>query len=90
MIKDLGDKITDSEKNDAESMVKDLKDALEKNDLDDIKSKKDKLQEKLMQLGSKMYEGVNPEGASTGTETNDTNDTKSNENDVKDAEFEEK
>ena len=90
MIKDLGDKITDSEKNDAESMVKDLKDALEKNDLDDIKSKKDKLQEKLMQLGSKMYEGVNPDGASTGTETNDTNDTKSNENDVKDAEFEEK
>ena len=94
MIKDLGDKITDNEKSEAESMVKDLKDALEKNDLDDIKTKKDKLQEKLMQLGAKMYEGVNPEqaaseaGASNAdTENNTSNDNKDN---VSDAEFEEK
>ncbi|MBQ8891569.1 MAG: molecular chaperone DnaK [Bacilli bacterium] len=89
MIKDLGDKITDSEKSEAEALVKDLKDALESNNLDDIKSKKDKLQEKLMQLGAKMYEGVNPEGQAN-TENNETADAKTNDNDVKDAEFEEK
>ena len=88
MIKDLGDKITDSEKSEAESLVKDLKDALEKNDLDDIKTKKDKLQEKLMQLGAKMYEGVNPEGQ-PGTESSENNPS-SEDKDVKDAEFEEK
>ena len=89
MIKDLGDKITDSEKSEAEDMVKDLKEALEKNDLDDIKTKKDKLQERLMQLGAKMYEGVNPNG--TGSETETTEETKDNSKDnVSDAEFEEK
>jgi len=88
MIKDLGDKITDSEKSEAEDLVKDLKEALDKNDLDDIKTKKDKLQEKLMQLGAKMYEGVNP------NQNGDANpeDTKSEDkkDDVKDADFEEK
>ena len=39
-LKDLGDKVTDSEKTEVEGLIKDLKDALEKNDLDDIKSKK--------------------------------------------------
>ena len=91
MIKDLGDKITDSEKSDAESMIKDLKEALEKNDLDDIKAKKDKLQEKLMQLGSKMYEGVNPNGeGTTGATEEDNTSNDNNSSDVKDAEFEEK
>ena len=53
--------------------MKELKDALEKNDLDDIKSKKDKLQEKLMQLGAKMYEGVNPNGETASNTEPDNN-----------------
>ena len=85
MIKDLGDKVTDSEKSEAESLVKELKDAIEKNDLDDIKSKKDKLQEKLMQLGAKMYEGVNPNQDAT----ENTSEEKKDDN-VSDAEYEEK
>ena len=90
-IKDLGDKITDSEKNEAEDLVKELKDALDKNNIDDIKNKKDKLQEKLMQLGAKMYEGVNPnQGADAETNTDNTDDKKDDSKDVKDAEFEEK
>ncbi len=87
-LKDLGDKVTDSEKSETESLVKELKDAIEKNDLDDIKSKKDKLQEKLMQLGAKMYEGVNPN--QNGTEnTENTSENKKDDN-VSDAEYEEK
>ena len=90
-LKDLGDKVTEDEKKEAEDLVKDLKDALDKNDLDDIKSKKDKLQEKLMQLGAKMYEGVNPNGdATASTEETTENKEDKKDNDVKDAEYEEK
>ena len=87
-LKDLGDKVTDSEKSETESLVKELKDAIEKNDLDDIKSKKDKLQEKLMQLGAKMYEGVNPNQNAT-ENTENTSEEKKDDN-VSDAEYEEK
>ena len=89
-LKDLGDKVTDDEKKEAEELVKDLKDALEKNDLDDIKSKKDKLQEKLMQLGAKMYEGVNPNAETSQSTEEETKTEDKKDNDVKDAEYEEK
>jgi len=44
-IKDLGDKIDAKDKEKAEAEIKDLKEALEKNDVEDIKAKKDKLNE---------------------------------------------
>ncbi len=87
VIKDLGDKITDSEKEETEKLIKEVKDALEKGDIEEIKSKKDALQEKTMQLGAKMYEGVNP-NAEGATETEPENDNK--KDDVSDAEYEEK
>ena len=87
-LKDLGDKVTDSEKEEAENLIKDLKEALEKDDIEDIKSKKEKLQEKAMALATKVYEQVQKEQASNNTEeetsSNDKND------DVKEAEYEEK
>ncbi len=89
MIKDLGDKITKEEKEEAEGLVKDIKDALEKNDLDLIKSKKDALQEKLMAMGAKMYEGVNPEDG-IDKEADSNTDDKKNDDNVSDAEYEEK
>ena len=85
-IKDLGDKVENSEKEEVEKLIKDLKDALNKNDIEDIKSKKDKLQEKAMALATKLYENVKPENNET--ETNTTNETK--KDDVSDAEYEEK
>ena len=36
-LKDLGDKVTDSEKEEAEALIKDLKEALEKDDIEEIK-----------------------------------------------------
>jgi len=39
-LKDLGDKVSESEKKEAEEQIKDLKDALEKDNLEDIKVKK--------------------------------------------------
>ena len=85
-IKDLGDKLDDKDKKAAEDLVKDLEEALKKDDLDDIKLKKDKLQEKAMELGAKVYEEAAKKAqAEQKDESSDKKD-----GDVKDAEYEEK
>ena len=55
-IKDLGDKVTEEEKKEAEDLIKDLKEAIEKSNIEDIKSKKDKLLECANKLAVKVYE----------------------------------
>ena len=60
-IKDLGDKIDSKEKEEAEGLIKDLKEALEKDDIEDIKTKKEKLSEKAMALATKVYENIQKE-----------------------------
>ena len=90
-IKDLGDKITDSEKEEAEGLIKDLKDALEKKDIEDIKTKKDKLQEKAMALATKVYENIQKEGQAASESNNtETSDETKKDDDVQDASYEEK
>ena len=87
-IKDLGDKVDEKDKKQAEDLIKDLEEALKKDDLDDIKAKKDKLQEKAMELGAKVYE----EAAKKAQEAQNADDSSSDkkDKDVKDAEYEEK
>ncbi len=89
-LKDLGDKVTDSEKAEAESLIKDLKDALEKNDLDEIKAKKEKLQEKAMALATKVYEQVQKEQGANQAAEEGSSSSSNNNDDVKEAEYEEK
>ncbi len=84
-IKDLGDKIDAKDKEKAEEEIKDLKEALDKNDLDDIKAKKEKLNETAMAFATKVYE----EAAKNAQANNDTKE-ESKKDDVQDAEFEEK
>ncbi|MFD1171513.1 molecular chaperone DnaK [Oceanobacillus picturae] len=55
-IKDLGDNVSDEEKQKAEAAKEELKTALESDDLDQIKEKKEALQEQVQQLSVKMYE----------------------------------
>ena len=86
-LKDLGDKVERGEKEEAEDLIKDLREALDKNDLDDIKAKKDKLQEKAMALATKVYENIQKESQANANNSEDTSDKK---DDVKDADFEEK
>ena len=87
-IKDLGDKVDEKDKKQAEDLIKDLEEALKKDDLDDIKANKDKLQEKAMELGAKVYE----EAAKKAQEAQNADDSSSDkkDKDVKDAEYEEK
>ena len=88
-LKDLGDKVDNKEKLEAEDLIKDLREALSKNDLDDIKAKKDKLQEKAMALATKVYENIQKENQANAN-TDNSNDTSDKKDDVKDADFEEK
>ena len=90
-IKDLGDKIDAKDKEKAENQIKELKEALEKNNVDEIKTKKDALQETAMAFATKVYEeAAKAAQAEQGSEsTEDTSDDKKDD-DVIDAEFEEK
>ena len=83
-IKDLGDKVDSKDKEDAEDKVKELKDALEGNDIDEIKKLKDELQEKAMALATKVYE----EAAKANQGAQDV-DSSSND-DIQEADYEEK
>jgi len=88
-IKDLGDKVDSSDKEKAEKQIKELKEALEGSNLDDIKTKKDALNETAMALATKVYEQAAKENQTNSTES--TSDTKEDKkDDVIDAEYEEK
>lgn len=74
--------ISDSDKTNVEGLMSELKTALEGTDLEDIKVKKDKLQEESMKLAQQAYEAASSaEGATASNE---------NEEEVVEAEFEEK
>ena len=93
-IKDLGDKVSDKEKEEAEDLIKDLKKALEGGDIDEIKKEKEKLQEKAMALASKVYEQAAKERASASEEKEDEEEKpkknkKKKDDDVEEADIEE-
>ena len=88
-LKDLGDKVDAKEKEEVEGLIKDLKDALGSDDIEDIKTKKDKLSEKAMALAAKVYEQVNKERAESSTDEANTSEDKKDDN-VQDADYEEK
>jgi len=84
-LKDLGEKVTESEKKEIEELIDQTKKSLEGTDLEEIKSNKEKLQEKAMSLGQRVYEEANKASA-------EANNSESNAQDdgVKEAEYEEK
>ena len=85
-LKELGDKVDKKDKETAETQKDELKKALEKGDLEDIKKKKEALNETMMKLATKVYE----EAAKAQQASDNNNDTDKKDNDVKDAEYEEK
>lgn len=83
-IKDLGDKVSEEEKQKAEAAKEELKKALEGTDIEEIKAKKTALEEQVQQLSVKLYEQMAQEQqAEQGAET----ESKSDE--VVDADYEE-
>ena len=77
-LKDLGDKLSDTEKKETEDLVADLKKSLEGSDLEDIKAKTKALNEKAMSLATKVYEEAAKNNASA-NQNNDNNDGQAEE-----------
>ncbi len=91
-IRDLGDKVSDSDKSEAEELIKKTRDAMNGEDVEAIKSAKDKLLEKANAFASKVYEEAaknnSDASANAGTDTSDGTDKK--DDNVVDADYEEK
>ena len=85
-IKELGDKAPEDEKEKAEKRIKELKEALEKDNIEDIKKKTEALSESAMALGAKVYE----EASKNQTETKEEASEDKKDDNIKDAEYEEK
>jgi molecular chaperone DnaK len=91
-IKDLGDKVTESEKTEINELIDKAKKAMEENNIEEIKSAKDKLAEKAMALSSRVYEEAakaqQAQNSSNAEQT--TSENTSSDDNVKEANFEEK
>ena len=97
-IKDLGDKVDSKDKEEAEDKIKDLRKAMDDDDIDEIKKLKDELQEKAMALATKVYEEAaknrETENSESTSDDEDDSDSKKNKKDkhdnVQEASYEEK
>ena len=92
-IKDLGDKVTESEKTEINELIDKAKKTMEGNNVEEIKSAKDKLAEKAMALSSRVYEEAakaSQEAQNSSKEEQTTSENTSNDDNVKEANFEEK
>ena len=88
-VTDLGEAVTDEEKQNVESLADELQKALEGSNLDEIKAKKEKLEEVAQELAVKAYQKTQAaqEGAEGAEQAQDATET--NDDDVVDADYEE-
>ncbi|RIW37597.1 molecular chaperone DnaK [Bacillus salacetis] len=84
-IKDLGDKVEEAEVKKAEEAKDELKAAIEKDDLEEIRTKKDALQEIVQGLSMKLYE----QAAQAQQQAEGAEGQAGGDDDVVDAEYEE-
>ena len=90
-IKDLGDKVSDADKKEANELIDNTKKALEGDDVEAIKNAKDKLLTKANEFAAKVYQEAQANNASSDSQTEDnSNDSSNNDDNVVDADFEEK
>jgi molecular chaperone DnaK len=87
-LAELGDKVPPAEKNKAEGLIKDLKEAIAQDDDSKIKTILPELQQSLYAIGSSMYQQAAPAGPTGGNDDNGpTGGTGGGGDDVIDAEF---
>ncbi len=95
-IKDLGDKVSEKDKEEAEKLIDKTKKALEGEDLEEIKNAKDELLKKANELATKVYEEAaknnqaNNSEESSEKEDKEEKKSKDKDDDVVDAEYVEK
>ena len=89
-IKDLGDKVSDSDKKEAEELMDKVNKAISKEDIEEIKNSKDKLLEKANEFASKVYEEAAKESQANSDSAQSESDSNKKDDNTVDAEFEEK
>mgnify|MGYP002624845034 CR=1 FL=1 len=89
-LKDLGDKVEEKEEKEIKKLIEKVNKELAKEeiDLDDLKEAKDKLQEKAMELGARIYEQAAKEENEEETKE-DKKSKKSKDDDTEEADYEE-
>ncbi len=87
-IKDLGDKVSEDDKKDAESKIEELKKSLEGKDVEDIKNKTKELQDVAMKMSQKVYEEAAK--AQQAAQNNKSSESTDKKDDVQEAKYEEK
>ena len=65
-VADLGDKLTEDEKNDINTAKDALKEAVKSENMEDIKAKQEELQKKLFAVSEKVYKAAQEEAAKQG------------------------
>ncbi|MCP4071174.1 MAG: molecular chaperone DnaK [Hyphomicrobiales bacterium] len=85
-VEEFGGKVSEEDKNEIELAIASLKEAIEADDVEDIKSKSEALSTATMKLGQAMYEAQQEEAAASDAASDAARDE---EEDVVDADFEE-
>lgn len=90
-LKDLGDNVSADEKQKAEDAKEELKKAIESNDIEQIKAKKEALEQQVQALSVKLYEQAQQaQQAQAGDQAGDqANNAQAQADDVVDADYEE-
>ena len=88
-LQDLGDKVSDEDKQKAQDLIEEVKKSLEGNDTNEIKTKTEELQKVAMELAGKVYEQAAKESQNQEDNNADTNNSGDSEK-VEDATYEEK
>ena len=91
-LKDLGDKVSEKDKKEAEELMEKTKKSLEGEDLEEIKKNKDELLKKANELATKVYEEAAKQnkGTEESSETKEETHETKKDDDVVDAEYTEK
>ena len=90
-IKDLGEKVSEKDKKEAEDLIDKTKKSLEGEDLDKIKEAKDNLLKKANELATKVYEEAAKQNTNNENPSEEKpKDSNKDNDDVVDAEYEEK
>ncbi|MCP4184382.1 MAG: molecular chaperone DnaK [Hyphomicrobiales bacterium] len=85
-VEEFGEKVSEEDKNEIELAIASLKEAIESDDVEEIKTKSETLSNATMKLGQAMYEAQQEEAAADDAASDAARDE---EEDVVDADFEE-
>ena len=91
-LKDLGDKVEEKEEKEIKKLIEKVNKELAKDeiDLDDLKEAKDKLQEKAMELATRVYQQVQSESNEEEEKEDKKDKKKKKDDDTEEADYEEK